>query len=138
MTYPLFSYDLDKALAGLGTTCIVPRACTARTLTPFGQKVGKETSWQVSVGGSCCFMAGLEFVLEVSSFTAIIFWIKLLLRDLAEVLELMEASCAIARILQTFSNIRLPPAHPVEPPVQGRQNLTIVVFSADGCKVNLK
>jgi len=49
----------------------------------------------------------------------------------------MEASYAIVRILQTFPNIRLPPDIPVEMTGQERQNLTIVVSSAEGCKVLL-
>ena len=50
---------------------------------------------------------------------------------------MMEASCAVVRILQTFPKIRLPPEHAVVPTGQERQNLTIVVSSADGCKVRL-
>lgn len=49
----------------------------------------------------------------------------------------MEASCAVVRILQTFPKIRLPPEHVTVPTGQERQNLTIVVSSADGCKVRL-
>ena len=50
---------------------------------------------------------------------------------------LMEASCAVVRILQTFPNIRLPAGHNVVPTGQERQNLTIVISSADGCEVRL-
>ena len=50
---------------------------------------------------------------------------------------LMEASCAVVRILQTFPNIRLPSGHIIVPTGQERQDLTIVVSSADGCKVKL-
>ena len=50
---------------------------------------------------------------------------------------MMEASCAIVRILQTFLNIRLPPGYSTEPPGMERQIVTIVVSSADGCKVRL-
>ncbi|MCJ1411557.1 hypothetical protein MMC19_005647 [Ptychographa xylographoides] len=50
---------------------------------------------------------------------------------------LMEASCAVVRILQIFPNIRLPPGCPTEPTGQERQTLTVVVSSADGCKVCL-
>ena len=49
----------------------------------------------------------------------------------------MEASYTVIRILQTFPNIRLPPNHPTVPTGQERQNLTIVVSSADGCKAVL-
>lgn len=50
---------------------------------------------------------------------------------------LMEASCAIVRVLQTFPNIRLPPDIIKDETGQERQNLTIVVSSAEGCKVLL-
>lgn len=50
---------------------------------------------------------------------------------------LMEASCAIVKILQTFPNMRLPDNHPTEPTGQEKQSLGIVITSADGCKVLL-
>ena len=50
----------------------------------------------------------------------------------------MEASCAIIRLLQKFPNIRLPPEYPVVPTGQERQELTVFLKSADGCKVLLK
>ncbi|KAF2096846.1 cytochrome P450 [Rhizodiscina lignyota] len=51
---------------------------------------------------------------------------------------LMEASYGIIKILQTFPNLRLPPGIQKEATGQERQNLTIVVASADGCKVLLR
>lgn len=51
---------------------------------------------------------------------------------------LTEASYGIVRILQTFPNLRLPPGVAVEPTGQEKQSLTIVVSSAEGCKVLLK
>lgn len=51
---------------------------------------------------------------------------------------LMEASYAIVRILQKFPRARLPPGVPNEPVGSERQNLTIVLSSADGTKVLLK
>jgi hypothetical protein len=50
----------------------------------------------------------------------------------------MEASYAIVRIIQTFPNLRLPPGHLREPTGQEKQALTIVVASAEGCKVLLR
>ncbi|KAF6240903.1 hypothetical protein HO173_000695 [Letharia columbiana] len=50
---------------------------------------------------------------------------------------LMEASCAIVRIIQTFPDIRLPPGYPVVPTGQEKQALTVFLSSADGCKVLL-
>jgi hypothetical protein len=51
---------------------------------------------------------------------------------------LTEASYGIVRILQNFPNIRLPPGLPTEPTGQEKQSLTIVVASAEGCKVLLQ
>lgn len=51
---------------------------------------------------------------------------------------LMEASVAIVRILQSFPDIRLDPSHPVVPTGQEKQNLSIFLSSADGCKVLVK
>ncbi|KAL8978269.1 MAG: hypothetical protein Q9205_006108 [Flavoplaca limonia] len=48
---------------------------------------------------------------------------------------LMEASCLIVRILQAFPDIRLPPGHKVVPTGQEKQELTVFLRSADGCKV---
>lgn len=50
----------------------------------------------------------------------------------------MEASYAAVRLLQTFPNIRLPPGIPSEPVGAEKQNLTIVLSSAEGTKVLLK
>ena len=46
-----------------------------------------------------------------------------------------EASYAIVRILQAFPNLRLPPDYPVVPTGQEKQNLSLFLSSADGCKV---
>jgi hypothetical protein len=56
----------------------------------------------------------------------------------AEELALGEASCAIIRILQTFSELRLPSETPNVRPGEEKQALTIVVMSAEGCKVLLE
>jgi hypothetical protein len=50
----------------------------------------------------------------------------------------MEASYSIVKIMQPFLNLRLPPNTPKEETGQERQNLTIVVMSAEGCKVLLR
>ena len=50
----------------------------------------------------------------------------------------MESSYAIIRILQKYPNIRLPPSEPNEPVGAERQNLSIVLTSADGVKVLLE
>ncbi|CAG8900248.1 unnamed protein product [Penicillium egyptiacum] len=50
---------------------------------------------------------------------------------------LTEASHAIIRIIQTFPELRLPPETPIVPPGEEKQALTIVVMSAEGCKVLL-
>ena len=55
----------------------------------------------------------------------------------SEDFALMEASCVIVRILQTFPRIRLPDDALVEPTGQERQSLGILITSAEGCKVVL-
>lgn len=49
----------------------------------------------------------------------------------------MEASCAIIRLFQEFPLIRLPPNYPIVPTGQEKQELTVFLKSADGCKVLL-
>ena len=48
---------------------------------------------------------------------------------------LTEASCAIIRILQEFPTIRLPPGYLVVPTGEEKQELTVFLRSAEGCKV---
>ncbi|KAL8757102.1 MAG: hypothetical protein Q9199_002464 [Rusavskia elegans] len=50
---------------------------------------------------------------------------------------LMEASCVIVRVLQTFPNLRLPDNALIEPTGQEQQSLGILITSAEGCKVVL-
>jgi hypothetical protein len=59
------------------------------------------------------------------------------LTTLTEDFALMEASYGIVSIIQTFPNLRLPPETEIEKTGQEKQNLTIVVSSAEGCKVLL-
>lgn len=56
---------------------------------------------------------------------------------LPEDLAMMEASYGIARIIQAFPDIRLPPDHVWEEPGTEKHALTLVLASADGCKVTL-
>jgi cytochrome P450 len=53
-------------------------------------------------------------------------------------LALMEASYGIIRIIQAFPHLRLPPDTEWEAPGTERQALTLVLASADGCKVILR
>ena len=62
---------------------------------------------------------------------------KFVLTRLTEEFALTEASHAIIRIIQTFPELRLPPGAPIVPPGEEKQALTIVVMSAEGCKVLL-
>jgi hypothetical protein len=57
---------------------------------------------------------------------------------LQEDFALTEASHAIVGIIQAFPNLRLPEGLEVIPPGEEKQALTIVVSSADGCKVVLR
>ena len=48
---------------------------------------------------------------------------------------LTEASCATVRVLREFPRLRLPPDYPIVPTGEERQELTVFLRSADGCKV---
>lgn len=50
----------------------------------------------------------------------------------------MEVSYTIVKMLQTFSQILLPRGEPNEPVGSERQRLTLVLLSADGCRVGLR
>lgn len=56
-------------------------------------------------------------------------------RCLGEDFALMEVSYTLVRLVQTFPSIRLPPGEAVEPVGTERQTLTLVLSSADGCRV---
>ena len=49
----------------------------------------------------------------------------------------MEASYAMIRLLREFPHLRLPPDYPIVPTGQEKQELTVFLKSADGCKVLL-
>jgi cytochrome P450 len=57
---------------------------------------------------------------------------------LGEDFALMEASYTVVRLLQTFPDIELPEGESVEPVGSERQTLTLVLSSADGCRVKVK
>lgn len=57
---------------------------------------------------------------------------------LGEDFALMEISYTIVRLLQTFPAIVLPKGETVEPVGTERQRLTLVLSSADGCRVTIK
>lgn len=50
----------------------------------------------------------------------------------------MFASYAVVRVVQSFPDIRLPPGEKWEEPGEERQDLTLTLSNADGCKVLLK
>ncbi|KAJ6095743.1 hypothetical protein N7486_006489 [Penicillium sp. IBT 16267x] len=50
----------------------------------------------------------------------------------------MEVAYTIVRMLQTFRHISLPLGEPNEPVGDERQRLTLVLLSADGCKVEIR
>ncbi|KAF7176132.1 hypothetical protein CNMCM7691_001608 [Aspergillus felis] len=56
---------------------------------------------------------------------------------LGEDFALMEVSYTIVRLLQTFASIILPKGEPIEPVGSERQRLTLVLSSADGCRVEI-
>lgn len=57
---------------------------------------------------------------------------------LGEEFALMEVYYTIVRLLQTFDVIKLPDGDVVEPVGSERQHLTLVLSSADGCRVDLR
>jgi cytochrome P450 len=58
-------------------------------------------------------------------------------RCLGEDFALMEVSYTVVRLLQTFNVIELPKGEKVEPVETERQRLTLVLSSADGCRVTV-
>lgn len=56
---------------------------------------------------------------------------------LGEDFALMEVSYTIVRILKTFPVIKLPVGEHIEPVGTERQRLTLVLSSADGCRVTV-
>ncbi|KAF4248003.1 hypothetical protein CNMCM8980_006467 [Aspergillus fumigatiaffinis] len=56
---------------------------------------------------------------------------------LGEDFALMEVSYTVVRLLQTFASIILPKGEPIEPVGSERQRLTLVLASADGCRVQI-
>jgi cytochrome P450 len=62
---------------------------------------------------------------------------RALLIDLLEDFALSEGSYAIVKMIQAFPNLRLPPEIQKEKTGQEKQSLTILVSSAEGCKVRL-
>jgi cytochrome P450 len=57
---------------------------------------------------------------------------------LGEDFALMEVSYTVVRLLQTFPVISLPMGEPVEPVGSEKQRLTLVLSSADGCRVEIQ
>lgn len=57
---------------------------------------------------------------------------------LGEDFALMEVSYTIIRLLQAFPILELPAGEHVEAPGTERQKLTLVLSSADGCRVTVK
>ncbi|GIZ49189.1 hypothetical protein CKM354_001222400 [Cercospora kikuchii] len=52
-------------------------------------------------------------------------------------LGLLSTSYVIARVVQVFPNIELPPGEVDEPIGMEKQHLTLILSDADGCKVKL-
>ncbi len=50
----------------------------------------------------------------------------------------MEISYTVVRLLQTFGVVELPEGEVVEPVGTERQKLTLVLASADGCRVRVR
>ena len=105
------------------------------TPSVIGLRDGRLVSLIILVLASCRFMADPDSALGVSS--PIVRAVRMNADKSVEDFALMEASCTIVKILQSFPNIRLPDNHPTEPTGQEKQSLGIVITSAEGCKVVL-
>ncbi|THD00207.1 hypothetical protein EYZ11_000257 [Aspergillus tanneri] len=57
---------------------------------------------------------------------------------LGEDFALMEVSYTVIRLLQTFATIKLPKEERIEPVGSEKQRLTLVLSSADGCRVQIQ
>lgn len=57
---------------------------------------------------------------------------------LGEDFALMEVSYTVVRLLQTFPTIKLPEGEVIEPVGTERQKLTLVLSSANGCRVTVR
>ena len=105
-----------------------------RILSPSDQRGGKRASWTILGQASCRSITDLGLASEVGS-------IRATPDDIADTSQedfaLTEASAAMVRILQTFPRIRLPEGLHTDPTGQERQLLTVLVTSAEGCKVVL-
>lgn len=55
-----------------------------------------------------------------------------------EEFALVEASYAVARIIQVFPHISVPPGEPEVEVGKEKQTLTLVVSSSEGCRVQLQ
>ena len=120
------------------TTCIVAMTYTALMPTNSGLKDGKGVISVGSAGVSCPFTVDPDFVSAVSGIlipatTKKSCWPKVV----AEEFALIEASYGIVRILQAYPKLKLPPQELQEPTGYEKQSLTIVVSSAEGCRVLL-
>lgn len=56
---------------------------------------------------------------------------------LGEDFAMMEIAYTVIRLLQTFPSIKLPQGETIEPVGTEKQTLTLVLSSADGCRVEL-
>ena len=77
-----------------------------------------------------------ECVLAVSCTSSTTIRVKVNIRALED-FGLMLASYGIARVIQTFANLKLPPGETWEDLGAEKQHLTIVLSNASGCKALL-
>ena len=60
-----------------------------------------------------------------------------LLIRLIEEFALLEASYVIVRLLQTFKDFEFGPGQEIPTPGKERQDVTLILCSADGCKLRV-
>lgn len=138
-------------LHSLHITCIAVKKYTAKTQMSFVLKGGRDQSWRILDLVSCLSTVDHDYVSEVRSNSSIcsILWkpfsvwsilkISSLTVSLSfiEDFALPEASYGLVRVIQAFPDLRTAPDTPQVTPGREKQNLTIVVSNAEGCKVLL-
>lgn len=132
-----FLFAVEWALVFRFTTCTDAKTSMAKMPWNFAPRDGKVLPSRILDGRTCLFMEAQDFVSVVSSFLESIVPAFINTDQSEEDFALMEASCAIIRLLQKFPQIRLPTEHPMVMTGQEKQELTVFLKSADGCKVLL-
>jgi len=71
-------------------------------------------------------------------FSFAVFPVAVLMSWPLEDFALLEVAYTVARVVQVFPNIEVPPGEKIGTTGKEKQTLTLVVASAEGCRVSLK